>query len=257
MRRRARGLTSAETSLQNSFTRACARQTGLRVKKFGLRHRGNTGAQGHPLCDRGARGAWVFVQKWPVVCEARLARDHLLRVEDGLARSCPARALALLCDIGGGLFVATSSRCPGQAEKFGHVATSSRCIGSLGAHPGRRRRPQRASAPWLERSPTCLPCHHLTRAHQALTRSRCSLPLHLRPGSHIPACFIHVTERQCWLASHARALRAARSIPRGLYPTVLCRVRALRGFAVRRPALAPRRAILAHILCIRADFAEL
>lgn len=188
-RRRARGLTSAETSLQNSTTRACARQTGQRVKKFGLRHRGDTGAQGHPLCDRGARGAWVFVQKWPAVCEARLARDHLLRVEDGLASSCPVRALALLCDIGGELFVATSSRCSGQAEKFGHVATSSRCIGSLagiGAHPGRRRRPQRASAPGLERSPTCLPYHHLARAHQALTHSRCSLPLHLRPESHIP-----------------------------------------------------------------------
>ena len=101
LRRRARGLTSAETSLQNSTTRACARRTGQRVKKFGLRHRGDAGAQGHPLCDRGSRGVWEFVQKWPVVCEARLARDHLLRVEDGLARSCPARALALLCDIGG------------------------------------------------------------------------------------------------------------------------------------------------------------
>ena len=101
LRRRARVLTSAKPSLQNSTTRACARRTGQRVKKFGLCRRGNTCAQGHPLCDRGSRGAWEFVQKWPVVCKARLTRDHRLRVEDGLARSCPVRALAPLCDIEG------------------------------------------------------------------------------------------------------------------------------------------------------------
>ena len=72
-----------------------------------------------------------------------------------------------------------------------------------------------------------------------------SAPFATRKPHPTAAC-----KHQCWLASHARALRAARSILRGLCPTAVCRVRALRGLAVRRPALAPRRANLAHILCI-------